>query len=382
MSCLIIKNDGIGDLILSSGLIASLGEYFDGRVDLVTCSANREIAEGIEPLRERYYVSRDDLRFSRRLMKHDLLLSRVSGQDQQVIKRLGQQKYDVAICLRRFIRQNSLVIMRKIKSKKKFCAWQFPTNISRDLALKACRGWTHYDGAVSVFSELVYYANFIAETLGAYLDISPRLRFGVKAVAGHKTGRLALGLSGSSSTWPEEYWIELVDLLNGAERRIILLGGPDVKGLADRIEGLHPSVLNLVGQLGWHATSESLQKCDAYIGNDTGLSHFASLIVRKCLIILGGGTFRRFFPWPDNDNQYLVYYGLDCFDCNWQCKFEHRKCVTLVTPIDVFSTILEILNGSKVKEYDLDPHDVKYPISWRRRPVNMNAFVRGGIVAS
>ena len=47
-SCLVIKNDGIGDLILASGLVSALGEHFGGDIDLVTCSANREVAEGIE----------------------------------------------------------------------------------------------------------------------------------------------------------------------------------------------------------------------------------------------------------------------------------------------------------------------------------------------
>ena len=64
MSCLIIKNDGIGDLILASGLIRSVGKLFNGNVDLVTCGNNREIAEGILPLRHRFYCSRDGMHFT------------------------------------------------------------------------------------------------------------------------------------------------------------------------------------------------------------------------------------------------------------------------------------------------------------------------------
>ena len=37
-NCLIIKNDGIGDLIASSGVISSVAQHFEGRLDLVTAS--------------------------------------------------------------------------------------------------------------------------------------------------------------------------------------------------------------------------------------------------------------------------------------------------------------------------------------------------------
>lgn len=380
MPCVIIKNDGIGDLILSSGLIASIGEHFGGDVDLITCSANQEIAEGIEPLRNRFYLSRDNLRFSGRLSNYGLLLPRVTGQDQAVIRELSKRKYDIAICLRRFIRQNSLVIMRKVKAKEKHCAWQFPTNISRELAVKASRGWLHYDGAGSVLSELSYYAEFTERILGGRLDTRPCLRFCRQSEQDQQIGTIALGLSGASTNWPDDYWLELVGLLADSGWSIKLLGGSDVMGLAERIEKQHSTVMNLVGQLDWHATADALQDCVAYIGNDTGLSHFASLIVKKCLIVLGGGTFRRFFPWPDNMNQHLIYHGLECFDCDWQCKFDARRCLALVTPRSVYQCFEEMVLGLRVKETNLNSMDAAYPVSWRRRSVSAQASVSGRII--
>ena len=104
MSCLIIKNDGIGDLILASGLIRALGVHFDGQVDLVTCAANHEVAEGIDPLRKRFYVSRDGLHFSSRAMKYSCLLPRVPAEDRSVLRDIRARHYEIAICLRRFAR--------------------------------------------------------------------------------------------------------------------------------------------------------------------------------------------------------------------------------------------------------------------------------------
>ena len=352
----------------------------EGDVDLITCSANREIAEGIELLRNRFYVSRDDLKFSSRLSKHGLLFPRVNEQDHAVIKSVSKQKYDVAICLRRFIRQNSLVIMRKVKAKDKHCAWQFPTNISRELAIKASRGWRHYDGPVSIFSELSYYAEFAESIFGEHLDTRPRLQFCKQSKLDRQSGMVALGLSGNSTNWSDDYWFELVGFLSDAGCAIKLLGGPDVTALAERIEKQNPAVMNLVGQLNWKMTAAELQDCVAYIGNDTGLSHFASLVVKKCLIIMGGGTFRRFFPWPDSTNQNLVYHGLECFDCNWQCKFDSRRCLALVTPRSVYQSYNKMMTDNQVREIDLNPMDIAYPLSWRRRPGSAQALISGRII--
>jgi len=50
----------------------------------------------------------------------------------------------------------------------------------------------------------------------------------------------------------------------------------------------------------------------------------------KLCKIFGHGTFRRFFPWPDTDNQYTFFHGLECFDCTWECIFQDRVCLSLV----------------------------------------------------
>src|SRR4051794_1599743 len=100
--CLVIKNDGLGDLVLMSGLIGSIGERFGGDVDLLTCQENREIAEGIEPLGERIYVTRAAPRLSATGQRFGLVLPRVKGSDAEVLKQLRRRRYDVAITLRRF----------------------------------------------------------------------------------------------------------------------------------------------------------------------------------------------------------------------------------------------------------------------------------------
>ncbi len=62
-SCIIIKNDGIGDLVLASGIIAEISKHFNGQLDLITCKENEQIADMLIGVRRKFYVSRDDIVF-------------------------------------------------------------------------------------------------------------------------------------------------------------------------------------------------------------------------------------------------------------------------------------------------------------------------------
>ncbi len=367
MSCLIIKNDGIGDLILASGIIAELSKLFDGNLDLVTCRTNREVAENLSGVRDRYYVSRDDLRFRPIAARFGLLLPIAKGDDRVTLTKISEQEYDIAICLRRYIRQSTLVVMSVVRAKDKRCAWQFPTNISAQFAERCSKGWTRYSGSIEVLSELKYFQSFIEHTLSTRIEPSPQLN-GLDSFATRpEPMAVGIGIGGGSTNWPPNYWITLVSKLDESGYKVFLFGGTDVTSLANEIQEKMDKVTNLVGTVSFYESLPYLQKLSVYIGNDTGFSHFSSLIVPKCLVILGGGTFRRFFPWPESDNQYIIFHGLDCYDCDWQCKFKERHCMNKLLPTDVLDYFFEIVKDSCVDRVRNTNSSVEeYHVAWRR----------------
>lgn len=376
MSCLIIKNDGIGDLILASGLIRSVGRLFDGNVDLLTCSNNREIAEGIDSLRNRFYCSRDSIRINTSITKTGVnpfrrrekvqYIPHVQEEDSLMLEELSEHEYDIVICMRRFIRQSTLVIMQRVHGQEKFCAWQYPMHTSYESAQLATHGWVHFAGNEKILSELDYNRAFLESILNTKVDSRPRLSFCHKQNSPVSSGKIALGLGGGSNNWPYGHWIELAMRLASTGWELQLLGGKDVADLGAHIALKVPAVNNLIGHLDWGETAACLAGCEGFIGNDTGLSHFASLILDKCLVVLGGGTFRRFFPWPGAGNQYLLYHGLDCFDCTWECKFHDRFCVSLIQPRDVEEYFGAVIRGETSSECDLNAHIAEYPLAWRQ----------------
>lgn len=366
MSCLVIKNDGIGDLILSSGLIGGLARHFKGELDLVTCEQNREIAEMIPGVRRVLYVSRDDLRFSPQWGKWGILRGGGSASDTRVLRQIRDTPYNLAISLRRFIRQNTLVIMKNVRAKHKYCAWQFPTNATRLQARKASRGWSHYQGPREVLWEPAYYQGFIGDCLGLELDFSPRLDLGSTGGAEPYRGKaVALGMAGQSGAWPEAHWVALARELAAEGWHLGIFGGRESMAVAERIVR-ETDGQNHAGKLSFRETAAELRRYPFYIGGDTGLSHFATLICQKVLVILGGGTFRRFFPWPLARNQHVLFHGMDCFDCDWSCKHPERYCLTRIEPRNVVEQLDGMVKGAQAKERDLNPVNERYPIGWRR----------------
>jgi ADP-heptose:LPS heptosyltransferase len=364
VACLVIKNDGIGDLVLSSGLIADLAKRFDG-VDLVTCEQNRELAAHIPGVRRCLEVSRDWIQFHPWPARLGLRWVRSTPSDRAVFRWLAENSYETAICLRRFIRQSSLVLMSKVRATHRHCAWMYPTNASEAMALDLSDGWQRYAPTGGSRSELAYYREFLSSSLGIESRSPPILTCAGSSVGAFVPGRIGLCLSGNSTNWPTANWLTLADSLHRQGRQLVLFGGADAKPLAADIARACPGADDLTDQLGFAKSVPHLQTLELMIGNDTGFTHFASLAARKLIIILGGGTFGRFFPWPESDRQFVVFHGLDCYDCGWQCKFPSRECMDLVSPSAVFDYAQAVLAGTAPQILNLNPRTVTCQLGWR-----------------
>lgn len=363
MSCLVIKNDGIGDLVLSSGVLSWLSEQFDGELDLVTCETNREVAEMIPGIRLIYYVSRDNLRFP----QNGVNKPSIGEEDKVVLLKIALQKYDVAICLRRFIRQSSLIIMNCVSAKEKYCCWQIPTNASWSEAENFSKGWNHHWGNKWILSELEYFWDFCSKFTNNPIHALPKLRFDSQTDHARDKGKIvAIGISGGTVK-PAASWANFSKLLSDQGFVVHLLGGDQQQIFANFISQLVPSVINQVGKLTIYETLQYLNGFYYYVGNDTGLSHLASLVVPKVLVVLGGGTFPRFFPWPERSGQHVIFHGLDCYDCDWQCKYPSHYCLELVSPKTVLEYFLKIVNGEKIpRMINIGNPHTKYQLLWRR----------------
>jgi hypothetical protein len=125
-------------------------------------------------------------------------------------------------------------------------------------------------------------------------------------------------------------------------------------------------VESYVGKLSLIETITAFRQLDCVVSNDTGLAHLATLCTSKVIIILGGGTFGRFFPWPRQKNQFIIHHGLNCYDCDWRCHLPEKACLDFIEPNEVLNYAKLVLSGdSAPKILDLNPKPQNYPIAWR-----------------
>ena len=368
---LIIKNDGIGDLILAEGVIRGLTNTFKN-VDLITCATNKEIAEAIPSLNNVFYVSRDGIKINNFLSSFGWHRKIISSEDRNTLKEVQSTQYDIAIVLRRFVRQSSLVIMTYIKAREKYYCWQYPTNATMTQAQWFSRGWVKLNDSESLL-ESSYYKDLLKKELNITNFPNSSLEFNDSDTSKKLNdlpcaSDIAVGLSGSSVKIGVDFWVNLlrsIELKNGG--KIYLFGGADKVDEARIIKLALPMVVNKVGTLSLADTAEYFKSTNLYIGNDTGISHLANIFSKRTIVFLGGGTFKRFFPWGENNS--VIYYGMECFDCGWRCKFSAKECIIALDPKKVAAKINNEVNNKNIikKEYNISEESFNYNTAWQQK---------------
>ena len=106
----------------------------------------------------------------------------------------------------------------------------------------------------------------------------------------------------------------------------VVCGGPVERLLGDQlIEKLNlPSAINFSGSTTLPELTELLRGARLVISNETSAIHIATGVGVPSVCILGGGHYARFMPFPNHINgvkPVSVIHKMDCFGCNWHCKW-------------------------------------------------------------
>ena len=166
-----------------------------------------------------------------------------------------------------------------------------------------------------------------------------------------ETGRKLIGLfPGAASQkrqWFSENFSQLAGLIN-VPADFVIFGSASDFALASKIEcDLHKTatgrILNLAGKTTLRELVQGIQSCDLFIGMETSGLHIAIASGIKSIGIVGGGHFDRFVPWGDVDRNIFLTNRLDCFHCDWSCKYDRIECLQGITPekvAEVANTLL------------------------------------------
>lgn len=107
------------------------------------------------------------------------------------------------------------------------------------------------------------------------------------------------------------------------------------------------SVINLTGKTTLGQLAEGLKRCDILVSNETGVLHLATTLRMPTVGILGGGHFKRFYPWGDPAINLYVHKPMDCYHCNWYCIHDTIRCIHEIEPEKITEQLLKLIRHTK-----------------------------------
>ncbi|MDQ6694902.1 MAG: glycosyltransferase family 9 protein [Chloroflexota bacterium] len=121
--------------------------------------------------------------------------------------------------------------------------------------------------------------------------------------------------------WPVERFAEVArGLVASHDARIVIVGGPGEEEGAGVLEGLigRTHTLSLAGHTSIHETAAVLERCDLFVGNDSGPMHLAAAVGTPVVAIFGPSNSHAWGPYtpPGQESPHtVVARDLPCMPC-------------------------------------------------------------------
>ncbi len=182
--------------------------------------------------------------------------------------------------------------------------------------------------------------------------------------------------------WRIDGWSKLIS--SHRDIPVIICGLEANKLNADKIILLtdHPNVHNLCGETSVRQLAALISRSRLCVSPCTAPAHLAVVAGCPHVVLVGGGHFGRF--WPYSELTKMVYKKMDCFGCNWKCKYgKDIKCIKAIS----FEMVEEAVRASlgidgkpavtPLSEVRSDNKEYKYLVSAIVSTYNSEKFIRG-----
>lgn len=156
-----------------------------------------------------------------------------------------------------------------------------------------------------------------------------------------KTILIAPSASNRFRNWKKDNFKKLVNRLS-KENKIILIGTSKQRKILEYISDNNKKI-EIKINLTYKEIYRIMNCVNLFIGLDSGLTHFALQLNKPTIAIIGGGKYGKFFPYKQSSNFKFLYFLMDCFGCEWQCKYIQPYCINEINVDEVFLAANKIL---------------------------------------
>ncbi len=230
------------------------------------------------------------------------------------------------------------------------------------LAKKISDGWytSLLPAGAGEMSELRRHAEFV-RGLG-YADFEPSLPcldiqpVGPKGFTLDKYYVVVPGAGHPYRQWPLENFAQIAQsVYDLTGMTAVVCGDASEAVLGERLVKAQPDLFHdWVGKTSLLELVAIIKNADFVLSNETSAAHIAAAVGVRSVCILGGGHFGRFLPYAVDDEvakpvPIPVYMPMDCFNCNWDCRFNVPAgapvpCIENVQVDAVWSTVEHVLS--------------------------------------
>ena len=169
----------------------------------------------------------------------------------------------------------------------------------------------------------------------------------VPLVVIHPAGGSNPGMTLSAKRWPPQRFAALADrLIEERGAQVVLVGGPEDGPVAAAIkDGMRQKPWDLTGRLTFGQLGALLERCDLFIGHDTGAMHLAVAVGAPVAAIFGPSDPRMYGPY--GENSVALWHDVGCNPCllhgRWDAACRRFRCIEAITVEKVWQAAIAFL---------------------------------------
>lgn len=335
MKILIIHTAFIGDIVLSTPMIAKIADtYPKAQIYYLTVPAGASILQNNPHLTK--------------IISYDK-----KGKDKtwkaffDLAKELRKEKFDKIYCPHRYLRSMLLSLLVGAKEKIGYRTAPLSCFFSKKIPYqKNCheveRLLSFIEGGSKTRYEIELYPGKEEENFWKKLQEETATYSCIVAIAP--------GSRWETKRWPIEYFQELMNkLCKVGKIAILLVGGKEEQNLSFKIQ---KGVWDLRGKTSLLELTKILQEVDYVVTNDSSPIHIASSSSKVKIIAIFGPTVKEigFTPWSKN-SVVIEKEDLDCRPCSIHgsnhCPQKHFRCMKELKPEMILQEIAEYSKGER-----------------------------------
>ena len=158
---------------------------------------------------------------------------------------------------------------------------------------------------------------------------------------------MGVGAKWQTKIWPKEYYRALAHLIvKNLSFEVWLFGSKEERTIAEFVKNNNPKIVNFAGKLSISETAKKMASTIAFVSNDSALMHLG-VALNIPVVAIFGSTVKE-FGFAPRGRSIVLEKQLSCRPCSLHgsnsCRRGDLACMKLITPIEVFSRLLELLN--------------------------------------